>query len=259
MENQQTCIPKASLACGYSTEALCMLTGLSAAHLRCWCRYGLIGHADRGGFWNEQQLAEIHHLLQLSASGATLPELLAARDGAAPLRTVGWPAHRGNLLWQLEYGSDCMLCRGLRQLTTIYRIGDLVDHLMMPLNRWLQEDTRQGAQRRLRRFDSCVRHHAGIAQRATQRQGMTPLFLEAVSVRDETEIWLESLRLTGEGFCVETSTDAEIKHAVLSKKYAHHLLWCGAGITQARFRRFCASLAAGEPVMLCGPQRDIVN
>ena len=259
MENRETHPSTISFACGYSTEALCLLTGLSAVHLRRWYRYGLIGQAGEGGLWSEQQLAQIHHLLQLTASGATLPQLLAARLDFMPLLTSGWPAHRGNLLWQLEFGSERALCRDIRQLSTTYRVGDLVNHLLVPLNRWLQHDTRRGASRRLSRFDACVRRHAEVTQRTTQRQGLTPLFLEAVSVRDETEIWLESLRLSGEGFCVETSSDPEIEHAVSPKKYAHHLLWCGAGITQARFRRFCASLAAGEPVMLCGPQRDIVN
>ncbi|WP_439351288.1 transcriptional regulator [Duffyella sp. Ts4] len=216
----------------------------------------MITRSDIQQGWNDVQLGEIQSMMQVTASGATQNEISQAHLEARAVNTAGWMGRKGDLIWQLEYGSDRSLYRELRTLADSFSGDDFINSLMRPLSRWLYDDKRCGADRRLARFHHCVMKRASLNMRHSARNKATPLvLLQALSVADETEIWLEAIRLGGQGFSVDITRftmDA-------TDGYEHHMLWCGAGISEASHQHYHDDKAAGKPVMLCGPDRSITK
>lgn len=240
----------------FSTEAVCAITGSHPACIRRWSRAGLISvqHIETG--WKIDHIGDLHFVANLASSGATLDEIRLWQRQGSRSYTYGWPAHRGELLWQLEYGSSRTLARVMRRIDHNYCGDDYINRLLRPLNAWLREDTRSGAARRITRFHEAVMHRAHCVMRYSERHAMVPLLLEAVTVSDETDIWLEAIRLTREGFDVDVA--AQTDEAVTpTRSYEHHLLWCSAGISGVKHDRFRQQLEAGQPVRLCGPDTRI--
>ncbi|GEM_PF-127063 len=239
----------------HSTDNICTITGIHPSNLRRWYRYGLISPGEFSESWNETQLEDIRTLKTQTAGGATLLDIRHSHQSGDPLRTYGWSALKGDLLWQLEFGTDRALLRYVRSVVNDYSSDDVINRLMRPVNRWLQEDTRDGAPRRLQRFHQCVVHRAGSLTRSSRRDGDVPLFLEAISVKDDNEIWLEAIRLSGQGFSVDVSSIISEIPVAISSRHEHHLMWCGAGISVGMKQHFSDSIAEGKPIMLCGPDR----
>ncbi|WES67408.1 hypothetical protein [Superficieibacter sp. HKU1] len=241
----------------HSTDNVCIITGIHPSNLRRWYRYGLISAGEFSESWNEQQLEEIRTLKTQTASGATLRQIRQSHRSGIPLRSHGWAALKGELLWQLEFGSNRTLSRYFRTIVNDYSSDDANHFLLRPLNRWLQEDTRTGSCRRLQRFHQCIVQRAGSLTRTSSREGDTPLFLEAISVKDDNEIWLEAIRLYGQGFSVEVSSTVSDVPVAISSRHEHHLMWCGAGISVGKQQHFKDSMDEGKCVMLCGPDRAV--
>lgn len=238
----------------FSTEAICAITGSHPACLLRWSKAGLISLHDSKTGWKVEQIGDIHRVVNMAASGASLTEIRVWQLEGKRSWTAGWPAHRGELLWQLEYGSDRALARMMRKIDHDYCGDDYINSVLRPLNKWLREqDTMTGATRRLARFHEAVLHRAHCVMRDGYRHKRAPLFLEAISVADETEIWMEAIRLTRQGLDVELSSQVCDNPAVSTKSYEHHLLWCGHGISTTKHSQFLEKLSAGQPIRLCGP------
>ncbi|RPD99843.1 hypothetical protein BBB56_13420 [Candidatus Pantoea deserta] len=236
----------------YSSETICALSGADRLNLKRWYRSGLIKGAGAAQEWSDAQLQDVLHMTQMTREGATIREIKIAQDAQLPVRTGGWAARRGDMLWQLEFGSDHSLTRLLRKLASNFTGDDLVLKLLRPLNHWLRDDTRSGADRRRARFHLLILDHADSVNRSSQRFAAVPLLLESLSERDKTEVWLESIRLSSQGFRVELRPLAAAVD-VGAHDHEHHLLWCGAGITEVMHQDFLTRLAEGQHVMLCGP------
>lgn len=238
-----------------SVDSVCALTGLQPATLYHWRHAGLISRPVSKQGYSDSQFDLICGVLALSNTGATPAEILAAQQKQQPLRVAGWSARKGDLLYQLEYGDDDTLVKTLRKSAAHYSGDDLVNALLRPMNNWLRSDLRMGAERRLARFHYAVVRYACRVMLLSKKQKVH-LFLEAVSVRDDTEIWLEAIRLIGQGFHVELMLQADAKVS-RQQKPMHYLMWCGAGISPEKKAGFWARLQSGDPVLLCGPDTRI--
>ena len=242
----------------FSTEAICAITGSHPACLLRWSKAGLISLYDSKTGWKVEQIGDIHRVVNMAASGASLTEIRVWQLEGKRSWTAGWPAHRGELLWQLEYGSNRALARMMRKIDHGYCGDDYINHVLRPLNKWLRgQDTMAGATRRLARFHEAVLHRAHCAMRNSYRNKGVPLFLEAISVADETDVWMEAIRLTRQGFDVELSSRVSDSPAVSTQRYEHHLLWCGRGISRNKHSQFLEKLNAGQPIRLCGPDTRV--
>ena len=242
----------------FSTEAICAITGSHPACILRWSKAGLISLHDSQTGWKVEQIGDIHRVVNMAASGASLNEIRVWQLEGKRSWTAGWPAHRGELLWQLEYGSDRALARMMRKIDHDYCGDDYINHVLRPLNKWLREqDTLAGATRRLTRFHRAVLHRAHCVMRDGSRNKRVPLFLEAISVADETDIWMEAIRLTRQGFDVELSSQICDSPAVSTQSYEHHLLWCSHGISSNKHSQFLEKLNAGQPIRLCGPDTRV--
>lgn len=237
-----------------TTETLCAMTGTHPANLKRWMKQGLLSSQNKMNGWSDAHLSEVRTLVTLTATGATLQEIKLGQESATAIATSGWAARKGDMLWQLEFGTPLSLSRQMHNMSSNYSGDDFTFNLLRPLSDWLRADRRKGATRRLDRFQQTVQHQADKAMRISSRSGEgIPLFLEAVSVRDETEIWIETIRLSAMGFNVDLASQVTGQPAMKTDLHQHHILWCGAGINQTMQDYFEQQRLAGNPVMLSGP------
>jgi len=242
----------------HTTDTVCAITGAHPANLKRWVKQGLLAPQYISDDWSDDHLSEIRVLVELTATGATLEEIRAGQQSASRVSTYGWAARKGDMLWQLEFGTPLSLARHMHQMSGNYSGDDFIINLLRPLSIWLYADHRQGSSRRLNRFQHMVQQQADKVMRASSRNvAAIPLFLEAVSVRDKTEIWLEAIRLTAMGFNVEVNSGVNGQPAVKGELHQHHVMWCGAGITPLMQDYFEQQRHAGHPVMLSGPDCNL--
>jgi len=242
----------------YTTDTVCAITGAHPANLKRWMKQGLLTPQQNPENWSETHLTEIYTLVGLTATGATLEEIRQGQLGASNVTTFGWEARKGDMLWQLEFGTPLSLSRQMHNMSSNYSGDDFIINLLRPLSVWLYADQRQGASRRLDRFEQTVQQQADKVMRISSRnESSIPLFLEAVSVLDKTEIWLEAIRLTAMGFNVEVDSRATGQPALKTRLHQHHVMWCGAGINQEMQDYFEQQRQIGHSVMLSGPDCNL--
>lgn len=242
----------------YTTDTVCALTGTHPANLKRWMKHGLLSSQQNPESWSVRHLSEIRILVGLTATGATLDEIKSGQLTASAVKTYGWAARKGDMLWQLEFGTPLSLSRQMHNMSSNYSGDDFIINLLRPLSVWLYADQRRGSPRRLDRFEQSVQQQADKVMRASSRnESSIPLFLEAVSVLDKTEIWLEAIRLTAMGFNVAVDSRATGQPAIKTELHQHHVMWCGAGITQQMQDYFEQQSQDGHPVMLSGPDRNL--
>jgi len=242
----------------HTTETVCAITGVHPANLKRWMKQGLLTPQQNPECWSDGHLSEILSLVSLTSTGATLDEILKSQQAESAVKTYGWAARKGDMLWQLEFGTPLSLSRQMNHMSSNYSGDDFIINLLRPLNVWLHADHRQGATLRLNRFERSVKQQAEKVMRASSRnKEAIPLFLEAVSVLDQTEIWLEAIRLTAMGFNVAVDSRANGQPALKSEDHQHHVMWCGAGISQLMQDYFEQQSHDGHPVMLSGPDRSL--
>lgn len=242
----------------YTTDTVCAITGTHPANLKRWMKQGLLTPQQNSEDWSDNHLSEIYALVGLTATGATLEEISKGQQAASTVTTYGWAARKGDMLWQLEFGTPLSLSRQMHNMSSNYSGDDFIINLLRPLSVWLYADQRQGASRRLKRFEQTVQQQADKVRRISSRSDSSiPLFLEAVSVLDKTEIWLEAIRLTAMGFNVEVDSRASGQPAIKTELHQHHVMWCGAGISQQMQDYFEQQSQDGHSVMLSGPDRNL--
>ncbi|KAA6043337.1 MerR family transcriptional regulator [Pantoea sp. Bo_7] len=243
----------------YSLEAICGLTGLLPATLRNWKRAGLITQPQHNGEYTSGQLTRIYSVLDLTATGSTLPEIYAFLQGRSPLPQNRWQCRQEEMTDQLRDSSDLALQARMRQMGSDYSGDDFVNAYLKPLNLLLRSDNSADSVIKQSRFHDAVVFHARCIMRASERRKTVPVFLEAISVTDATEIWLEAIRLTGQGCRVEISENVTGLPATSIYRHDHHMMWCGAGISQLMQWNYREKLRNNKPVMLSGPDRTLLT
>lgn len=242
----------------FSTDTVSDLTGIMPETLRNWRRAGLIQSPDSNGMYSDSQLTRMRYVLELTSSGSTLREIHAFLAGFSTLRRASWECRQEEMHEQLGDSSDAALRAHMRRMGRDYAGDDFVNAYLKPLNLWLRADNRAGSGLRQERFHNAVVLHAQATMRAAERRRSVTVFLEAMSVADATEIWMEAIRLAGQGCRVELSENVTGIPAFALRRHDHHLMWCGAGISEAMQRNFQDSLDSGSPVMLTGPDRSLL-
>ena len=241
----------------YSTDTVCGITGTLPSTLRNWRRAGLINKPEFADGYSSGQLTRIYTILALTSSGDTLREVSTQLNDKGNARHSGWECRQEELIDQLNQ-PDSLLDGCIRQMGGDYSGDDFVNSCLKPLNLWLRADIREGAEMRIERFHEAVMLHTRNMTAAAYRRKSVPLFLEAISVTDPTEIWMEAIRLTGQGFRVELSAEATGLPATSLLRHDHHLMWCGEGICQLMKWNYQEKLRNDKPVRLCGPDQVLL-
>ncbi|MGK3143559.1 MerR family transcriptional regulator [Pantoea sp. C2G6] len=240
----------------YSTDTVCGLVGVLPETLRSWRRAGLMTAPGPAGY-SDSQLTRALCVLEMTSGGHTLFDIHTALNWPAVTLPGGWSCREEDMLQLLQHNPDEDVQRELRMMNTHYSGDDYVNRYLRPLNLWLRADNSEGAEHRQQRFHTAVVSQWERLAFAAQRRSTVPLFLEAVSVTDDTEIWMEAIRLNGQGFRVEVAATASGEPAVAHRRFEHHLMWCGNGISAQMQAAFQSSLDAGEPIMLTGTDTAI--
>lgn len=235
----------------HSTDTLCGLVGVLPETLRRWRRAGLITPPGPAGY-SDSQLTRALCVRDMTSGGHTLFDIHAALNWPNVTLPGGWLCREEDMLQLLANNSDADVDRELQAMNTDYCGDDYVNRYLRPLNLWLRNDLSEGSALRLQRFHAAVLAQWSRLTLAARRRSTVPLFLEAVSVTDETEIWMEAIRLNGQGFRVEVAAIASGFPAVAQRRFEHHLMWCGDGISTSMKAAFLSGLEAGEPIMLTG-------
>ncbi|MDF7629933.1 hypothetical protein PUG46_11710 [Erwiniaceae bacterium L1_55_4] len=210
----------------HTTDSICALTGASPFNIRRWQRRGLVTTFPDEPYWTNEQLREIRIVMKDTAQGATTREISRSRARQEPIKSYGWSARRGDILSQLETGTDRQLISLTRSLSRDFSGDDFINNLMRPLADWLLADERRGCHRRLTRFSQLIEQQSLAAGRISLRKGFVPLLLEIADNVDDIYVLLEVIRLTGQGFCVDllASSSGPLSKAFKSC-YDHHLIW----------------------------------
>ncbi|HAI07324.1 DNA-binding transcriptional MerR regulator [Pantoea sp. AN62] len=235
----------------HSTDTVCGLVGVLPETLRRWRRAGLMTPPGPAGY-SDSQLTRALCVRDMTSDGHTLFDIHASLRWPALKLQGGWACRKEELLQLLRYEADDDITRELRTMGANYSGDDYVNRYLRPLNLWLRSDASEGAAARQQRFHSAIVTQWQHLALAAQRRSTVPLFLEAVSVTDETEIWMEAIRLNGQGFRVEVAAIASGEPAVAHHRFEHHLMWCSDGITPLMNAAYQSMLEAGKPVMLTG-------
>jgi len=235
----------------YSTDTVCGLVGVLPETLRRWRRAGLMTSPGPGGY-SASQLTRALYVRDMTSGGHTLFDIHTVLNWPNLTLSGGWACREEDMLQLLHHHTDEDVQRELRMMNTDYSGDDYVNNYLRPLNLWLRSDFSEGAALRQQRFHLAVVSQWDRLALAAQRRSTVPLFLEAVSVTDDTEIWMEAIRLNGQGFRVEVAAVATGVPAVAHRYFEHHLMWCGNGISSSMKAAFQSSLSAGEPIMLTG-------
>lgn len=242
----------------HTTDTVCAIAGILPATLRNWRRAGLIAAPDKVEGYGASQITRILNLREMSAEGATLSEIRLRLHGKVLSAQSGWQCRQEELIEQLRHPSDELLQNRIRQVGTDYSSDDFVNCYLRPLNLWLRDDKSPDAALRLERFHRAVYKHACRVIGAAYRRKTVPMFLEAISVTDPTEIWMEAIRLTGQGCRLEVSPQPTGIPANAGLRYEHHLMRCGAGISQLMLWNYRHRLRDGLPVRLSGPDQNMI-
>lgn len=241
-----------------NAETVCAMTGVHPSTLKSWKRAGLISSPESHSLgYSWAQYIRINHILLLTARGDTLREVYNLIYFPLRYQHSGWTIRQEEIIALLCDRLELTLFKTLRQMSTDYDSEHFVTCLLMPLNALLQNDDRPGSEERRTLFHRMVVQQAMRVMQASERQKAIPIFLEAVSMNNETEVWMECIRLTGLGFRVELSALATGIPASPWRRHEHHMMWCGAGISESMNNAFLQRLGNGAPVMLCGPDKMV--
>ena len=240
----------------HTTDTVCGLVGVLPETLRRWRRAGLITPPGPAGY-SDNQLTRALCVREMTSGGHTLFDIHTALNWPNVALSGGWACREEDILQLLANNPDADIDRELQMMNTDYCGDDYVNCYLRPLNLWLRADLSDGADMRLQRFHAAVVAQWERLSLAARRRSTVPLFLEAVSVTDETEIWMEAIRLNGQGFRVEVAAVASGQPAVAQCRFEHHLMCCGDGISASMKAAFNASLEAGKPIMLTGTNIDL--
>lgn len=240
----------------HSTDTVCGLVGVLPETLRRWRRAGLLTPPGPAGY-SDQQLTRALCVREMTSGGHTLFDIHAALNCPNVTLPGGWACREEDMLQLLANNPDADVERELQMMNTDYCGDDYVNRYLRPLNLWLRSDLSKGAAQRQQRFHTAVIRQWESLSLAARRRNTIPLFLEAVSVTDETEIWMEAIRLNGQGFRVEVAAATRGVPAVAHRRFEHHLMWCGDGISVSMKAAFHSRLEAGAPIMLTGTNTGV--
>ncbi|MDF7652213.1 MerR family transcriptional regulator [Erwiniaceae bacterium L1_54_3] len=242
----------------HTTDTVCGIVGVLPETLRRWRRAGLMSSPSKEGY-TEAQLAAALRVLDLTAAGNTLFDIHAKLRWPRMMIKGGWTFREEDMLQLLNRHTDEDARREMRMMATDYCTDDFVNRYLRPINIWLRSDLSEGVSERQGRFHAAVLTQWSVMSSAAMRRHTVPLFLDAVSVTDDTEIWMEAIRLTGQGFRVEVAEQCTGLPAVARKRHDHHLMWCGNGISATMRAYFQQCLSGGEAVMLTGTDQRLVS
>lgn len=238
-------------------DVFCDILGVLPNTLHHWTRAGLLAPLDTQTGYTYPQLAQAYRILDLTNKGLTLDETKNYLDDTTLPQISRWHEHTDALFYLLQKGTDEQIYQRIKHLSETFSGDAFVNSYLRPVYAKVINNKEPNAAYTLTRFHQAIVDYAQQTMAEAYAREATPLFLEAASTLDATEIWLEAIRLSGQGFCVELCDTATDIPATAIRAYVHHLIWCGDGISPLMHWFYRHSLNLGNPILLCGPDQKI--
>lgn len=248
----------------YSIETAAQLCGVLPVTLRTWQRYGLIRprHDERGSRWySESDLTRLHTIVKKISAGMPISQVrqqlsLAGHQGTLSEKVLrqncSWHALEAEILHCLGEGDLFKLRRLIWQFGREYPLACLVNHVFRPIRTFLSTRPQMLLIQQKGMLDSILVEYATFVMRMMRKRARAQVMLLPMQIDDPLELWLESLRLCGEGLNVEI-VRCEISEPDLSAfAMEHYLIWSDTPLDARQQAVFDAWLAQGQPVMLLG-------
>lgn len=248
----------------YNIETTAQLCGVLPVNLRTWQRLGLIQprHDERGSRWySDNDLTRLHTIVktisagipiaEIRPHGTTTEETLPSGDKVAR-HNSSWRGLQAEILHCLGEGEWLRLRRLLWRFGREYPLTYLVNRVLRPIRAFLTTSRQPALIQQKGLFDSIILEYATYMMRVLRTKTRAQVLLLAMQIDDPLELWLESLRLSGEGLNVEIVHD-EVKEPDLSGfGMEHYLIWSDRPLDERQQAIFDFWLQQGLPVMLLG-------
>lgn len=251
-------------SCPYSINTVASFCGVLPATLRSWQRYGLITpyHDERGVRWySENDLARLHRIVRKIMAGIPIAMIAPILNSAdihpvfvekVQRRNSSWRSLQAEILACLGNGELSKLRQRLWLFAREYPLDCLVNQVLRPIRAFLGTGSQAvlGQQKGL--LDSIIIEYATYAMRTARHQKGAQVLLLPLQIDDPLELWLEAIKLSGEGLSVEIAS-LEVQSPDLSAlKMEHYLIWSDRPLDSGQQVRFDQWLDQGLSVMLIG-------
>lgn len=256
--------PPHPLSRHYSIETTAQLCGVLPVTLRTWQRYGLIRprHDEKGSRWySESDLTHLHAIVKKISAGMPISQVRqqlskAQPQGALPetisRQHCSWHALEAEILYCLDEADLFKLRRLIWRFGREYPLACLVNHVFRPIRALLSTRPQMLLIQQKGMLDSILVEYATFVMRMLRKKARAQVMLLPMQIDDPLELWLESLRLCGEGLNVEI-VRCEISEPDLSAfAMDHYLIWSDTPLDARQQAVFDSWLAQGQPVMLLG-------
>ncbi|CAM3703091.1 hypothetical protein BS639_23455 [Rouxiella silvae] len=257
------------LPCHYSIETAAQYCGVLPATLRVWQRYGLINpeRDEKGSCWySESDLTRLHAILKKVTAGVPIalippylnePDVRPDIEGKIQRRNSSWRGLQAAILECLGEGKLPKLRRILWRFGREYPLHCLVNKVLRPIREFLATSNQGllGQQKGL--LDSIIIEYATYVMRTSRSHPETQVLLLPMQIDDPLELWLEALKLAGEGLNVELIS-LEVNDPDLSAfKVEHYMIWSDSTLDSRQQAKFDRWLNQGLPVMLVGKAANL--
>ena len=255
----------------YNIETTAQLCGVLPVNLRTWQRLGLIQprHDERGSRWySDNDLTRLYSIVKTLSAGIPIGEIrphIDTRENYTDIResytlsndnvarhNSSWRGLQAEILNCLGEGEWLKLRRLIWRFGREYPLSYLVNRVFRPIRAFLTTSTQATLIQQKGLFDSILLEYATYMMRALRHKTRAQVLLLPMQIDDPLELWLESLRLSGEGLNVEI-VRAEVEEPDLAAfGMEHYLIWSDCPLNERQQAVFDAWLQRGLPVMLLG-------
>lgn len=248
----------------YNIETTAQLCGVLPVNLRTWQRLGLIKprHDERGSQWySDNDLTRLHSIVKTLSAGIPIGEIgphidtresyVLSSDNVAR-HNSSWRGLQAEILNCLGEGEWLKLRRLIWRFGREYPLSYLVNRVFRPIRAFLTPSTQATLIQQKGLFDSILLEYATYMMRALRHKTRAQVLLLPMQIDDPLELWLESLRLSGEGLNVEIVRTEVEEPDLAAFGMEHYLIWSDRPLNERQQAVFDFWLQQGLPVMLLG-------
>ncbi len=261
--------PSRPLPRHYNIETAAQLCGVLPVTLRTWQRYGLIQpyHDEKGSRWyNDSDLTRLHTIVRNITAGFPIAQIRNHLSSPAShsllpdsvsRQNSSWRALQAEILHCLGEGELFKLRRLIWRFGREYPLACLVNKVFRPIRAFLASSEQMLLLQQRGLLDSIIVEYATSVMHGLRKKAHAQVLLLPIQIDDPLELWLESLKLAGEGLNVEI-VRSEISEPDLSAfTTEHYLIWSDTPLDTHQQAVFDSWLTQGQPVMLLGKAAKI--
>jgi DNA-binding transcriptional MerR regulator len=239
----------------YKIETIAQLCGVHPLTLRAWQHYGLIEpqRDNKGQRWyTDEDLSRIYQIIDWITQGVPAEQVAGCLQGTPPKLTNSWPELQAEMLTALDANGNQIARRLLWRYGRDYPPAQLVNNILRPLRRFLGSRKQAQLQQQKALLDYAIIEYTTTILKSGRKNHRPQVLMLAMQINDPIEIWLESLKLAGEGLQVELLPGVISEPELSSLNMEHILIWSDVPLSERQQVLYQHWLEEGLPVTLLG-------